>query len=160
MTNTDIHTLPEEVHDQWHQFIEGVNRVVAEVFAEDQVAVVIGAQWGGMGAPDSTLPDCVVTSNLPACLVPDALADMQAFAESAHDDYHGIVREEVSADAVPQEVRDEAVRFAESVGLSAENVKFIVVDETGDLSDEAIAALEQLPLFPATVEDEQESKEQ
>lgn len=147
----DMHTLPEAEHDRWHQFIDGVNRIVAEVFGETEAAIVIGAQWGGMGAPDSPLPDCVVTSNLPACLVPQALADMVEFAESAHDDFHGVVREEVSAAAVPQAVRDEAVRVAESMGLSAENVRFIVVDETGDLSDEAIAQLE-LP-FP-------ESKEQ
>lgn len=151
-------TLPEAEHQQWHQFIEGINRVVAEVFGETQIAVVIGAQWGGMGAPDSPLPNCVVTSNLPACLVPEALSDMVEFAESAHDDYHGIVREEVSGDAVPQAVRDEAARVAESLGLDASAVKFIVVDETGDLSEEAIAALEQLPLFPATAEDEQEEQ--
>lgn len=148
--NNDVNTLPQAEHDRWHQFIDGINRVVSEVFGTEDIAVVIGAQWGEMGRTGSNLPNCVVTSNLDVHACPNAVAEMQEFVDAQHEQAHGIVKEPMIPENVPEHVRQEAIAFAESIGLTEADIQFVAVDDSSDLSK-----LDD-PLF--SIEAEQESK--
>lgn len=152
--------LTEEMHEKWHTLIERVNEAVESVFDfdADHPAIVLGVQWGDMGKDDNDLPTCVVTSNLPVCITPSAIEDMLSFAKAAHEEHHGmpvhdeerVIREDIPLDRVPEEIRQQAIEWAESLGFTAEDVRFTEVADIGDLVDE--------PLFG--VDAEQESKEQ
>lgn len=149
----DVSTLPEPVRGQWEHFVDGLNALVHETFGDEVVAVVVGAQWGGMGAPEPAnagLPDCLVTSNLDVHQTVAALHDMMDFADAEHEEAHGVVREPMDPDNVPEHVRQAAIEYAESLGLSAENIKYVAMDNVSDLSK-----LDD-PLF--SIEAEQESK--
>ena len=157
--STNIENLSEEQHAKWHEFIDRVNAVVDDVFTEeDHPAIVLGVQWGDMGRGENNLPVCLTTSNLPACVTPDAVRDMLAFSEAAHEEFHGlpvesgegVLKQPMDPDNVPEEIRQQAIEWAESMGYSAEDITFVEVADTSDL--------DQLPLFDP--EAEQESKEQ
>lgn len=161
--STNIENLDPEVHEKFHRFIDGVNALVDEVFdAEaDHPAIVVGVQFGDMGRPDNEGPTCLVTSNLPVCITPGAVQDMLDFANSAHDEHHGmpvtsgegVLKEPLTADQVPEEIRQKAIEWAESMGFSADDITFVEVADVSDLD-----AAEGVPtLFD--VDDEQPGKE-
>lgn len=158
-----IDTIPEEMHQKWHDFIDAVNAAMDAVFnvEEEHPVIVLGAQWGEMGHADSGLPVCVVTSNLPVCLVGQALEDMMEQAEADHDRHHGGLglREDgtpagfdVSADEVPEAVREAAYRIAEEMGLGRDAVVFRATPDIRDLENPQEALNIPLPEDPGTVE--------
>lgn len=156
--------IPKEMQAQWHKFVDEVNNAVEACFDvdADHPIIVLGAQWGSMGKADSDLPDCVVTSNLPVCLVPDALLDMMTRANADHDEHHGLNIETddegmplgfpMDADSVPDSVREQALKIAESLGLPPEAITYLQVPNTSDLEDPQGALNIPLPGDPTTVE--------
>ena len=81
----------DEYQSRWNTFVERVNDALHATFEEDDRAVVVlGIQFGEMGtaeAPD--LPACLVTSNLPICAIPTAIASMGEQVDIDHARYHG-----------------------------------------------------------------------
>lgn len=161
MTNIDMNTLPEAEHEKFHRLLAGVNAVISEVFdlEADHPAIVLGVQWGEMGNKESEWPDCAVTSNLPSCLIGQALEDMADFAEAQHDEFHAMnkaqlieaaqnavgshedantVSEEVSFDSLPDKAKEVVRAFMDELGISEDNVEF-EVHSVADMSD--LAAL-------------------
>lgn len=136
-----ISTLPEEMNTKWETFIAGLNSLVAETFTEEEhPGIVVGAQWGQMGDADSGLPVVVVTSNIPVCVIPDAIHDMLHYSEQAHNRYHGGSGEtpmepmsEAEIEALPEEVLSEARALAEQFGLDVSQIGFVKAVDMGDL---------------------------
>lgn len=131
--------MDETTHEQFHRLLEGLNGVLAEVYGEENLpAIVVGVQHQGDGEHE-----CLVTSNLPVCLVPDAIVDMHAESIRQHDRVHGDgvsedgseVRQRVSLDNVPPEVRERALQLAQELGISPEEIAYVEVADISDLRD-------------------------
>lgn len=149
-------TLPEEMHERWHTFVERINEVAHDVFGEDDdLFLVLGAQWNGISWGEDGNPECLLTSNLPLCLIADAIEDMHAEAVRLHESIHGdgmkpdgTVTQRVSLDNVPEEVREAALAFAAEHGIPPEDVAFVEVADASDLLD--------LPLFRGEADEDNE----
>lgn len=162
MSDEQSSTIPQEMHEKWHKFVDEVNAAVEACFDvdADHPVIVLGAQWGEMGKADSGLPVCVVTSNLPVCLVPEALTDMLDRAEADHAAHHGTALDEngmpqgfpMDATEVPEAVKAAALALAEKFGLTPEQIKYVQVPDTSDLDNPQEALSIPLPGDPTTVE--------
>lgn len=136
--------VQNEYESRWHRLIEAFNNAVEEVFdtETDRPVIVIGAQWGEMGHDTEvghTLPQCLVTSNLPVCFTEQAVEDMLISARRIHAEFHGEAFEEagfpMSLDDVPEEVRAAALAAAEAAGLGPESIRIYEVPDTSDLDN-------------------------
>lgn len=135
-----------EYQSKAQAFMDRVEAAIGEVFDiaddGDRPVVVIGLQFGDMGKDGSNLPTCVVSSNLPICLVGEAIHDMHDEAILQHDAYHAESGDNplmVTDPAdVPEEVRDFAATLAETLGVPVENIQFRSSVDTTDLSDESL----------------------
>jgi hypothetical protein len=121
-------------------FMAKVEGAMAEVFeVEDRPVVVIGLQFGDMGAEGTNLPPCVLSSNLPICMVGSAIHDMHDEAVEQHNAFHasdedGFMATDL-ADA-PEEVQEYARSLAESLGVPIESVQVQQFVDTADLADD------------------------
>lgn len=136
--------IPEDIHETWHRFIEKVNDAAVEVFgtSDSALALVIGVQFGDFKWGENGNPECLLTSNLPLCLIPDACNDMVSEAVRLHEEQHGdgmqadgSIRQRVGLDAIPEEAREEVERFMAEHGISAEEVAFVQIVDASDLAD-------------------------
>lgn len=124
--------MDDELHQKFHATVDGINRVLAEVFGDDLPAIVVGLQPRGY-EPQGDDPTCLVTSNLPVCLIPDAVADMHGEALRLHDEAHGVVREEVTFDSLPADVQEQLRQVAEESEVPLDSMRFVQVADASDL---------------------------
>lgn len=143
---------PQEYEQKFGAFVDRMNEAMHDIFSEeDHPTVILGLQFGEMGKPDNDLPPCAVTSNLPECLVPEAIEDMMEVAEYLHAQAHGVTVEELRAresmpsmkvsdlSQVPEEIREQMTALAERLGIDPANIEYHETVSTDDLSDPATA---------------------
>lgn len=132
-------TLSEADEAKWKKFQDGITALTSEVFdtEADQPAVVVGVQFGDMGKEEG-LPNVLVSSNLPICLVLDALEDMLDFAADRHSAFHKNGGDEnqvaVPLDAanVPDEILDKIREMFPDIDM--DRVKFSEIADIKDLT--------------------------
>lgn len=130
--------IPDEEHEKFHSLLDRFNTALAEVYGTDpetMPSIVLGVQPRGME------DGCLVTSNIPVCLVPDAIVDMHTEAIRQHEEVHGDgvsedgsqVRQRVSLDAVPEEIRQRAIEYAQELGIPVEEIAYVEMVNVSDL---------------------------
>lgn len=132
----------EEYRTKAQDFMSRAEAALAEVFAEeDNPVLVVGLQFGEMGT-DESIPNCMIASNLPICLVGEALEDMEAEAARQHSAFHGEDGEQPYMDTdaadVPEELREFAAKLADDLGVPVENIRYRAAVDTADLSSDEL----------------------